>query len=1029
MANILGQLLVELKANTADFISGMGGASRAARNAGREIESSFSSLSQIASSALGSFGPLGSTIAATLGQIGKQAGQAVSSFGKLRGSMDLVAAGSAGVTAAAGTVGVASLGLAAGMASSAARMYELSEKTGVSIETLSAFGYAAKQSGVDTETMTTGLERLSRSMFAAATAPTTAVNAFTRLGISVRDSNGQIRDVGDVMTDVAAKFSTMEDGATKTALAMQLFGRGGAALIPMLNEGAKGITGWTAEAQALGIVLDQQTGQAALKFEQQMRTVQAAGEGIALQVMSELLPALQTFANFLVAGLKDKSSGLHTLIEGFVQLAKQTLVTGDAVWSLFKQIGATISALGGSILAVLNYLGSVAIAAGKLAMGDWAGARAEVRAGYAGLTQEGQKFLDDTKKIWGDYAKFAAGMDAKLPAATKTKTKPPGADVTAAAAKPDQHLAAINKTIDALRAQTAAELELAGATGQSVAAENLQKAASEADQIITRLMGEADRSTGAERAKLIAVIKTEASEIRALTAEKQVAKDAVAIDAELNKESLAYDRQIASLHSMAAAYAAGGAAIASAEIDARLEGDRQKVEQLQEEYSRLAAVQGVSTDALARISAALAVANADLEEHRRQLLEEERTQYDVEINKQSDALRGMPPLLENLNAAYLTNSEAVREAEVAIEVYNWQLAHPGARDDQMAKIGAQFEKQSLQAREAQDAQTAAQFSIGKLWDDQITRLDRAREVMQTYGADTLLIDAQIYDEENRLIQQWDQAAFAVGTFGEKFTAVMNELVVQGREAGAEVMRSIVGALDSVETALAKVATGQKANFQGIFKGLAESVTKSEIQKGVGSIAKSLGFGNIPGLTPKADGSEANPFYVHLSSVEAGLLGPGGGGVGGLLGGLLGGGGGGGGLPQGAISDWTAGGATGSGILGTLARGIGGLFGGGGGGGIFGAIAKGIGGLFGGGRAAGGDLTPGKWYVAGEKGPEVIVPKAAGSVAPLDRIGGKTSQTTNVVNINGVKDFDLFRRSESQLMAQFHRQASIAYGRS
>src|SRR5262249_31782933 len=109
---------------------------------------------------------------------------------------------------------------------------------------------------------------------------------------------------------------------------------------------------------------------------------------------------------------------------------------------------------------------------------------------------------------------------------------------------------------------------------------------------------EANAKEAAERKKLLAIIQQNIESIRALTAEKQVAKDAVAIDSELQKETLGYQRQIASLQALSQAYAQGGAAIAGAQINQQLKADPQKVDQLSEESDLLAKMQGVSSEAL-----------------------------------------------------------------------------------------------------------------------------------------------------------------------------------------------------------------------------------------------------------------------------------------------------------------------------------------------------------------------------------------------------------------------------------------------
>src|SRR5262249_8104132 len=160
----------------------------------------------------------------------------------------------------------------------------LSESTGVSTEALSAFRFVARESDVEVETMTRGLERMSKSALAAATAPAGAANAYTRLGISVRNADGSLRPVQDLFADLAERFASMADGIAKTALAMQIFGRSGADLIPALNQGRAGIADLLNEAQALGVVLDRDTARAAEEVHRQLTALSAAGDGLSLQL-------------------------------------------------------------------------------------------------------------------------------------------------------------------------------------------------------------------------------------------------------------------------------------------------------------------------------------------------------------------------------------------------------------------------------------------------------------------------------------------------------------------------------------------------------------------------------------------------------------------------------------------------------------------------------------------------------------------------------------------------------------------------
>src|SRR6185437_8185438 len=67
------------------------------------------------------------------------------------------------------------------------------------------------------------------------------VTAYNRLGVATQNADGSLRDNIDVLKDIADAFKAMPDGANKSGLAMQLFGRAGQQAVPFLNEGSAAI--------------------------------------------------------------------------------------------------------------------------------------------------------------------------------------------------------------------------------------------------------------------------------------------------------------------------------------------------------------------------------------------------------------------------------------------------------------------------------------------------------------------------------------------------------------------------------------------------------------------------------------------------------------------------------------------------------------------------------------------------------------------------------------------------------------------
>jgi hypothetical protein len=76
-----------------------------------------------------------------------------------------------------------------------------------------------------------------------------STDVFTKLGIAVRDGSGQLRSSEDVLLDFADAFKQLPDGAEKTALAMEAFGRRASRMVPFLNQGSDGIRQLEEQAQ------------------------------------------------------------------------------------------------------------------------------------------------------------------------------------------------------------------------------------------------------------------------------------------------------------------------------------------------------------------------------------------------------------------------------------------------------------------------------------------------------------------------------------------------------------------------------------------------------------------------------------------------------------------------------------------------------------------------------------------------------------------------------------------------------------
>ena len=215
------------------------------------------------------------------------------SWERTRGVLN-TAANAAGI---AGAMIVGSLGAVAGIAIRAgADIAESATKMGLSVEEYTKLKFAAEQSGTSVQTLAMCMGRLSRAAQEANQNGGASADAFKALGVEVTDASGQLKGQHELLLETADAMSKIENPTQRSALAMQLMGRGGRELLPMLMEGAEGIQRMEEQAKKLGLVL---TGDTAKSLDAAADKIDGAKSSLqmtAIVVGSVLVPALATAA-------------------------------------------------------------------------------------------------------------------------------------------------------------------------------------------------------------------------------------------------------------------------------------------------------------------------------------------------------------------------------------------------------------------------------------------------------------------------------------------------------------------------------------------------------------------------------------------------------------------------------------------------------------------------------------------------------------------------------------------------------------
>lgn len=148
--------------------------------------------------------------------------------------------------------------------SNTAALGRLAQQTGIAVSRLSELQIAAQQAGIEFQVIEQAVRGFTQRLAEGLSTVLSPVSvALSSLGVSARDSSGQVRNFADILPDIADAFANYADGVQKAQVATALFGEeAGPRLIPLLNRGRAGIADLIAEARKLGVVTDDQVKQA-----------------------------------------------------------------------------------------------------------------------------------------------------------------------------------------------------------------------------------------------------------------------------------------------------------------------------------------------------------------------------------------------------------------------------------------------------------------------------------------------------------------------------------------------------------------------------------------------------------------------------------------------------------------------------------------------------------------------------------------------------------------------------------------------
>ena len=240
--------------------------------------------------------------------------------------------------------------------------------TGATAEQASTFLSVANYMGVATDVSTVAFAKFAKAvsnaqdkMQVASAEGKLATDMFSRLGVSIDQIEG--KNTLEVFKIIQDRLRNMKDGAEKTRVEMELFGKTGYQLHGMLNMSADAMKQVEDRARAMGLIIDDEAAKKSAAFNRQLKDMEQTGKRLAIMIGQELLPVVMEYAQGAI-NLTKSYSNLATeqkeAIAGLIKFGLEAtiVITGiQSVTSALKFMRLATIAAAGPWLALATAIG------------------------------------------------------------------------------------------------------------------------------------------------------------------------------------------------------------------------------------------------------------------------------------------------------------------------------------------------------------------------------------------------------------------------------------------------------------------------------------------------------------------------------------------------------------------------------------------------------------------------------------------------------------------------------------------------
>lgn len=263
-------------------------------------------------------------------------------------------------------------------------MNTLSAQTHVSTEALQKFAYASDLIDVSVDTFAGSMGKLTKNMDKAAGGTKAQKEAFEALGVSVTDSNGELRNAEDVFYEVIDALGQMENETEADALANAVFGRSFQDLNPLVSAGTDKLKELGDEAMRTGYVMSQDALDASNSLQDSLDRLKNMTEMSKRSFSQGLAPALDKVVQKMNKGLaspkvqaslKKLGEAIGEIVEAFAEFVGFLVDNGEIVLTVITSIAAGFAAwkittiLQAAIPAIASFVTSFVTGAKSVVLG------------------------------------------------------------------------------------------------------------------------------------------------------------------------------------------------------------------------------------------------------------------------------------------------------------------------------------------------------------------------------------------------------------------------------------------------------------------------------------------------------------------------------------------------------------------------------------------------------------------------------------------------------------------------------------